>query len=38
VALYSTLTGQRPADRGATGSVPEHQLDNVRHLTRKRAG
>ena len=40
VALYSTLTGQRPAvvDRAAAGPSPEQPLDNVRHLTRKRAG
>jgi 2-aminoadipate transaminase len=36
VALYSTLTGQdRPPAPTESASQP---LDNVRHLTRKRAG
>jgi 2-aminoadipate transaminase len=36
VALYSTLTGQdRPAPPAESAN---HPLDNVRHLTRKRAG
>ena len=43
VALYSTLTGRserltRPAPGGAAQVVGEGRLDNVRPLTRKRAG